>query len=382
MDVRQVANTLWGMAKVRDDLPETGASASGSAGVGSGGGGSADPQPARLRGVLDRLQARAAALLPAPPLQQQRGGADPAGPSTSSDGGGGGSGGGLLDLRDAAQLWYGLGAVRHPWSKPLVAALVEATLRSAAAAVAAAPPPSSRPADVGWGDSRTSVAQLVFRMGTVSPQLSPDHSARMVALVAGLAAPPPAAAVAAPPPLANADCLLTGSHLLRLPLPAAVVRQLHDAALAAPPAAAARAGCTAMARALHAAVGLGLQPAGREAARWQERLVRELGPGSSGRWRSDELSWVLLALSSCRLYVPDAAAAEGMAKAVVGAVRRARANDATRLRAAASVLGLDLPLRDRALLAHKAGADWAQERGMLEEEEEEAAWEYGDGYGG
>ncbi|KAG2452755.1 hypothetical protein HYH02_002985 [Chlamydomonas schloesseri] len=398
MDLRQVANTLWGMAKVRDELP--------SSSPGGARAGTSAAEPARqLREALQRLQQRAVDL-----LQPMAAAATAAAAAANAPAPGSGKPGAVLDLRDAAQLWYALGGLRHPWSGAFTEALGGATVAALEAVLAAgevdpAGPvvaaAAARTGGAGGGrggggrggggggaavESRTAAAQLVFRMGTQmgGGGLQAPLRARLAAVVEGLSA-------AAQPP--NPDCLLTGAHLLRLPLPPAVVRRLHDAALSCSGGEAARAGRVAMARALHSAVQLGLQPASGEAARWEARLLEELGPGAAGRqgapWRSEELSWTLLALSGVRVYAPEGEARERIASAVCGVLRKARANDATRLRAAVGAWGLRLPARERALLAQKAGEDvWEgddaleqQDREREEAERGRGGWQQGQGQG-
>lgn len=358
--------------QVKDELPSPSPGAKA---------GTAAAEPIRqLRDALQRLQQRALDLLQ--PMAAAAAAAAAAAPSHSSSS----QAAAVLDLRDAAQLWYALGGLRHPWSGALTEALAGATVAALEALLAAAEtepagPVAAAPRSGGAGggrggggggrgvavESRTAAAQLVFRMGTQlgGGGLQAPLRARLAAVVEGLAA------AAAPP---NPDCLLTGAHLLRLPLPPAVVRRLHDAALGCSGGEAVRAGRVAMARALHSAVQLGLQPASGEAARWEARLLGELGPapGRGAAWRSEELSWTLLALSGVRVYAPEGESRERIAGAVCGVLRKARANDATRLRAAVGAWGLRLPARERALLAQKAGEDvWMGDDALEQQDREE-----------
>ncbi|GFR52834.1 hypothetical protein Agub_g15460, partial [Astrephomene gubernaculifera] len=420
MDLRQAANTVWAVAKLEQQVasatspPARSGKRRGSFGAGGSGGGGRS-RVGRLPELLQPLQRRVLELLQ--PLTEKP---KAAATASAEKHAGKGRTAALLDLRDAAQLWYGVATtVRHTWDEQLVSELVEATLRKMEAVVAsndnsdstaAAETRTTRAAENGSGrysrrpdgddrsanedpDSssssscstasfkeRTAVAQLIFRMGAlVGPNLVSEHKARLTALVdilsRDLAVSPAAAAVegaaasglasstssspssSSPARLDNPDCLLTGARLMRLSLPPETVRQLHDATLALPPAAAARVGRTAMARALHSAVQMGLQPSLAEAKRWQRRLVAEFSSAGGARWRSSDLSWTMLALSGVEAYVPDPAARDGMVRAVCGALREARANDATRIRAAVTAWGLRLPERERALLAQKAGAE-------------------------
>ncbi|KAG2491800.1 hypothetical protein HYH03_009960 [Edaphochlamys debaryana] len=361
MELRGVANTLWAIAKLDDEgLPR---SAGGAA-------------------ALQRLQKQALELLR--PL---------AAPPTEAAGVGGAASGKLPppDLRDVAQLWYGVGSIRFGWSADLMTSLTEATLAALEAvtaplaASAAAGGGASRRAAAPSADALTAASQVVFRMGTtVGAKMSAPHKARVAGIISAMAGVPPTASSpsdtpassAPPPPLANPDCLLTGAYLLRIQpaqLPAAAVRRLYESALAAPPAAARRAGRVAMARALHSALQLGLQPTAAEAKAWQVLLVDKMAPpgsapsggadgeggdgdgGGGGVWRSDELSWTMLALSSVPSYGPDEPARGAFIRAVCSVLRRCRANDATRIREAVEEWRLALPPRERALLGRMAG---------------------------
>ncbi|GLC37722.1 hypothetical protein PLESTM_000640400 [Pleodorina starrii] len=375
MDLRQIANTFWGMAKVGDGILKScrpsrdgdRAQQSNSGDSNSNSSSSSPEQAIRL------LQQRAVELLQllAPSQQQQQ------------PGGGGGGGAQRLDIRDATQLWYGMAGLPYSWSDDLEEALEEATIQAMEAAVltaaegAADAAASHRDRDggsrngggsgghsSGWVESPTAVAQIVFRMAAVcGGRMGASHKARLAAVVDAMSyngGDDDDDVAAASLPLDNPDCLLVGAQLLRLDLPPAAVRRLHDMALTLPPAVAARTGRTAMARALRSAVGLGLQPSAGEARRWESRLLGELGGQT---WTGEELSWTMLALSYVKSYLPDAEAREELLGALRRLVRQLRANDATRVQQAMDVWGLRLPEREAALLRQKAsGAGWSEPR--------------------
>ncbi|EFJ47720.1 hypothetical protein VOLCADRAFT_105033 [Volvox carteri f. nagariensis] len=365
MDLRQIANVLWGMAKVGDRALML-SKRSGRDGFGNAQGGDGYSP----RRALQRLQDRAVELLQqllAPPPPEQL----------------------LLDVRDATQIWYGMAGLSHQysWSDSLCTALEAATLQAMEAGRAAEAAYNdtngplagmARSGGVGsgggrtgssWAENRTRTAQIVFRMAAVSgAKMNPGHKARLAAVIDVMSYGDTELEYNASPPLENPDCLLVGAQLLRLELRMETVRRLHDMALALPPEAAARTGRTAMARALNSAVGLGYQPTASEARRWERRLVEELGGddsgggggGSGGRWTCEGLSWTVMALSSVKAYLPD----EDMGGVFVGALRRLvrqlRSNDATRVAHAMRAWGLRLPEREAALLRQKAAAAAAE----------------------
>ncbi|GIL65178.1 hypothetical protein Vafri_18980 [Volvox africanus] len=360
MDLRQIANTLWGLAKIGESVlyahgirEEDGNKMS-----------YVSTSPSR---ALQQLQNRAIELLqmfaPRP------------GDGSSSDGAGRRA---LLqmDVRDATQLWYGMaGLSQHPWGDGLRSGLEEASLQAMEAAVLdeqsgrgvkAAPGPGagrSGGGGGGWEADLTATAQIVFRMACVSgARMSPEHKTRLTAVIDALSY----GGDALSSPLENPDCLLVGAQLLKLDLAKETVRRLHDMALALPPAAAARTGRTAMARALNSAVGLGLQPSASDVRRWERRLLEELtvDGGSYDRWTSEGLSWTMLALSGVKAYVPGTEARDILLGGLRRVVRQMRSNDATRVQHAMRAWGLRLPEREAELLRRKApnggGEEWSE----------------------
>ncbi|GIL84722.1 hypothetical protein Vretimale_14488 [Volvox reticuliferus] len=363
MELRQIANTLWGMAKIGENVLY--------AQGGREGDGNrlpyASTSPAQ---VLQQLQRRAIELLQ---LLAPR-----SGDGSSSDG--------VrqraphqLDLRDATQLWYGMGGLnQHPWSDAVCSTFEEATLqametavldehsgRDVNAAPAAGGGRTGGGGSGGWEADLTAVAQIVFRMACVSgAKMSPEHKARLTAVIDALSY----GSDALSSPLENPDCLLVGAQLLKLDLAKETVRRLHDMALTLLPPAAARTGRTAMARALNSAVGLGLQPSASEARRWERRLLEELTVDGGGydRWTCEGLSWTMLALSGVKAYLPGEEARGILLGGLRRVVRQMRANDATRVQHAMRAWGLRLPEREAELLRRKASsggdAEWSEPR--------------------
>ncbi len=282
-----------------------------------------------------------------------------------------------LSLQDAAQLWYGLNGLQHPWGEPMLRAAAAATVAcledwQPGGGAQAPAEGASRAAQARTGSAPgrrpiaedSAAAQLLFRMGAVLGRgaLQAPCAADSLAQLVGRAAEQPGGP-------ACPEALLAGAQLLGLPLSAACVRELHTAALWQEPRAAAAAGRTALARGLHAAVGLGLQPTAAEADAWEAQLLRRL----AGPWRAQELGWVLRALSGARAYTPGPEAREALCGALRVCLRSARANDLSRMRPAVTAWRLSLPPRERSLLAARLGGD-EEPPGAGDEAGELRAW--------
>ncbi|KXZ42727.1 hypothetical protein GPECTOR_122g468 [Gonium pectorale] len=237
MTLREVANTLWGMGKIKFELA------------------SVEPVGSFLAKELeDRIMAL-----------------------TERDG--------LKDPRDAEQLWYGLSHVSYTWDSAVLHSLLSRTLR-----------------DMGSWDDLKSLTQTCERITLMTERnIIKLHQTQREQIQAALLAAIPKAD---PGDLAMAvESLMFTAKQLGISLPPGTIKHLYNCVLTMPQQQGRQRVATGSASTLYSFTSLGYQPTLEEMVVWEQRLLGSL-PQQGGASSQSDQSWVFLALSSCRNYMP------------------------------------------------------------------------------
>ncbi|KXZ46681.1 hypothetical protein GPECTOR_41g645 [Gonium pectorale] len=189
------------------------------------------------------------------------------------------------DMRHSEQLWFGLAHIGYDWDKDVLQILIRSTAQEMGS----------------WEElkclAQTSQAMvfLTARRGITLSEVQRGQIAAAV-LAAILSADDDILALAA-------DSLTLAAVKMGLPLSPEAVKRLHDCLATMPLRQGRRRITTTLANALYDIVRLGYQPTPAEAQQWQARFVDGLPTEGSANIR-DATSWMLMALSSCRNYMP------------------------------------------------------------------------------